>query len=73
VGEGSVAVQFIHSVFEQGVKKWSENSELHSIPVFAGLPDDQISWFISQSQELSLQGWPNLTFARVGPPRMRCS
>jgi signal transduction histidine kinase len=32
-----------------------ENSELHSIPVFAGLPDDQISWFISQSQELSLK------------------
>jgi signal transduction histidine kinase len=29
-------------------------SELLNVPVFAGLPDDQISWFISQSTELPL-------------------
>ena len=26
-----------------------ENSELLRVPVFADLPDDQITWFISQS------------------------
>jgi signal transduction histidine kinase len=31
------------------------NSELLAVPVFAGLPDDQISWFISQSTELPLK------------------
>jgi signal transduction histidine kinase len=30
----------------------AEKSELMGIPVFADLPDDQISWFLSQSQEL---------------------
>jgi signal transduction histidine kinase len=29
-----------------------ENSELLRVPVFAGLPDDQITWFISQAEEL---------------------
>jgi signal transduction histidine kinase len=29
-----------------------ENSELLQVPVFADLPDDQLAWFISQSQEL---------------------
>src|ERR1700685_1902592 len=31
------------------------NSELRGVPVFAGLPDDQISWFISQSGEMPLK------------------
>src|SRR5271154_5940318 len=31
-----------------------ENSELLRVPAFAGLPDDQIAWFISQSEELHL-------------------
>lgn len=31
-----------------------ENSELLRVPPFAGLPEDQISWFISQSRELHL-------------------
>ena len=29
-----------------------QKSELLQVPVFADLPDDQIEWFISQSQEL---------------------
>src|SRR5271154_7041083 len=29
-----------------------ENSELLRVPVFADLPDDQLAWFISQSQEI---------------------
>ncbi|HEV2988674.1 MAG TPA: ATP-binding protein [Candidatus Angelobacter sp.] len=33
----------------------AEKSELMRIPVFADLPDDQISWFLSQSQELVLK------------------
>jgi signal transduction histidine kinase len=32
-----------------------EKSELVRIPVFADLPDDQIAWFIEQSQEVALQ------------------
>src|SRR5579863_3367435 len=32
-----------------------EKSELLRVPVFADLPDDQIAWFISQSQELHLK------------------
>jgi len=32
-----------------------EPSELRRVPVFADLPDDQIAWFISQSQELPVQ------------------
>lgn len=32
-----------------------EALELVSLPIFADLPDDQIAWFISQSQELTLQ------------------
>jgi signal transduction histidine kinase len=30
-------------------------AELLSVPVFAGLPDDQVAWFIAQSQELALK------------------
>src|SRR6202050_5332396 len=29
-----------------------EKSELLTVPAFAGLPDDQIAWFISQSEEI---------------------
>jgi signal transduction histidine kinase len=29
-----------------------EKSELFTVPAFAGLPDDQIAWFISQSEEI---------------------
>src|SRR5665213_4382322 len=32
-----------------------EKSELLKVPVFADLPDDQIAWFISQSQEVRLK------------------
>jgi signal transduction histidine kinase len=32
-----------------------EKSELRRVPVFADLPDDQLDWFISQSQELTLK------------------
>ena len=33
-----------------------ENAKLLNVPVFVGLPEDQITWFISQSEELSLKG-----------------
>src|ERR1700728_4126986 len=43
-----------------------EKSELHRVPIFADLPDDQIAWFISQSQELHLKaGEP---YSRQGDP-----
>ena len=32
-----------------------EKSELLRVPAFADLPDDQIAWFLSQSQELHLK------------------
>jgi signal transduction histidine kinase len=32
-----------------------ETSELRRLPIFAGLPDDQLSWFISQAQEIPLK------------------
>ena len=32
-----------------------EKSELLHVPVFAGLPDDQIEWFISRAQELNIK------------------
>ncbi|HEY6935755.1 MAG TPA: ATP-binding protein [Terriglobales bacterium] len=32
-----------------------EASELGRLPIFADLPEDQIAWFISQSQELTLK------------------
>jgi signal transduction histidine kinase len=43
-----------------------EISELLQVPAFANLPDDQISWFISQSQEL--QFTPGEAYARQGEP-----
>jgi signal transduction histidine kinase len=32
-----------------------EKSELLHVPVFAGLPDDQIEWFVGQAQEMSIK------------------
>ena len=43
-----------------------EASELLSVPVFAGLPDDQIAWFISQSHELVLK--PDDVYVHQGDP-----
>jgi len=43
-----------------------EKSELLRIPAFADLPDDQLAWFISQSQELSLKAGE--TYLRQGDP-----
>ena len=43
-----------------------ENSELLQVPAFANLPDDQISWFISQSQEVYLKAGD--VYARQGDP-----
>ena len=39
---------------------------LRRIPAFEGLPDDQIAWFLSQSQELPLKAGD--TYARQGEP-----
>jgi signal transduction histidine kinase len=44
----------------------ADKSELLRIPAFANLPDDQIAWFLSQSQELSLK--PDDTYVRQGDP-----
>jgi signal transduction histidine kinase len=43
-----------------------ENSELVRVPVFAGLPDDQIGWFIGQSEEMCLKAGE--VYARQGDP-----
>jgi signal transduction histidine kinase len=43
-----------------------ENSELRRFPEFADLPEDQITWFLSQSQELHLKAGE--TYARQGDP-----
>jgi signal transduction histidine kinase len=43
-----------------------EKSELLSVPVFADLPDDQIAWFLSQSQEVRLS--VGETYVRQGDP-----
>jgi signal transduction histidine kinase len=44
----------------------TENSELLSAPAFTGLPDDQITWFISQGEELHLKAGDYYT--RQGDP-----
>lgn len=41
-------------------------SELFRFPIFAGLPDDQIDWFISQSQEFSVKAGE--IYSRQGSP-----
>src|SRR6266852_415090 len=43
-----------------------EKSELIRVPAFADLPDDQLAWFISQSQELHLKAGE--TYLRAGDP-----
>jgi signal transduction histidine kinase len=43
-----------------------ENSELLRVRAFADLPDEQIAWFISQSQELRYKAGD--TFSRQGDP-----
>jgi signal transduction histidine kinase len=43
-----------------------DKSELLRIPAFANLPDDQLSWFLGQSQELSLN--PEDIYLRQGDP-----
>src|ERR1035438_7948721 len=43
-----------------------DKSELLRVPVFADLPEDQIAWFISQSQELNLKAGD--VYSRQGDP-----
>jgi signal transduction histidine kinase len=43
-----------------------EASELRRVPIFADLPDDQLVWFLSQAQELSLKAGE--TYTRQGDP-----
>src|ERR1700691_1737050 len=43
-----------------------EKSELLRVSVFADLPDDQLDWFISQSQEMNLK--TGGVYARQGDP-----
>src|SRR4030081_566717 len=43
-----------------------EKSELLRVPAFADLPDDQITWFLSQSQEMHLKAGD--TYVRQGDP-----
>jgi signal transduction histidine kinase len=43
-----------------------EKSELRRVTEFADLPDDQLDWFISQSQEMNLKAGD--VYARAGDP-----
>src|SRR5580658_4179839 len=43
-----------------------DKSELLRVPVFAGLPDDQIAWFLSQSEEMNLKAGG--VYTRQGDP-----
>src|SRR6266446_10233664 len=43
-----------------------EKSELLNVPAFADLPENQIAWFIGQSEELHLKGGE--TYIREGDP-----
>src|SRR5580700_9574332 len=43
-----------------------DKSELRRVPVFADLPDDQLDWFISQTQELRLKAGDS--YSRQGDP-----
>ena len=43
-----------------------DKSDLLAVPVFAGLPDDQIAWFISQAEELHFKSGD--TYFRQGDP-----
>jgi CRP-like cAMP-binding protein len=44
----------------------TEKSDLLRTPAFAGLPEEQIEWFISQSQDLTLE--PEDTYVHQGDP-----
>jgi len=44
----------------------AEKSELLQVPAFADLPDDQVEWFLSQSQELRFKAGE--LYARQGDP-----
>lgn len=44
----------------------ADNSELLRVPAFADLPDDQITWFLSQAHEVNLS--PGEIYARQGDP-----
>ncbi len=44
----------------------ADKAELLRVPAFAGLPDDQIAWFLSQSKELHLK--PGEIFMRADDP-----
>ena len=68
VGEGLVAVAVHPSVFEQGLVRFSR-SKTHNcfgVPAFAGLPDDRITWFINQCQEINLKAGDS--YFREGDP-----
>ena len=43
-----------------------DKTELLRVPVFAGLPDDQIDWFLSHAEELHFKAGE--TYARQGDP-----
>jgi CRP-like cAMP-binding protein len=43
-----------------------EKLDLLRVPAFADLPDDQIAWFLGQSQELHLKAGD--TYVRQGDP-----
>ena len=44
----------------------ADRTELARVPAFAGLPDDQIDWFLSQTRELALE--PEEVYIRQGDP-----
>ena len=44
----------------------AQKSELLNLPIFAGLPDDQIDWFITHSQEMTLKSGDS--FMHQGDP-----
>src|SRR5437899_8998976 len=44
----------------------AETSELRRHPAFADLPEEQITWFLSQAQEVNLK--PDEVYVRQGDP-----
>ena len=43
-----------------------DKSELTRVPAFADLPDDQIAWFLTHSQEMHVNAGD--TYVRQGDP-----
>src|SRR5271168_2313916 len=43
-----------------------DKSQLRSVPVFADLPDDQLDWFLSQSEEMNIKAGE--VYSRQGDP-----